>query len=270
MSVEKALGVIDDLLSVLDEADKLAAASSGSSAAVTYFADVEGISEKQHVRVTSDFAILSKEWEEAEMGPNGKPNFSRSLRICARSSFVFFLFFSYTLKKNILDELKGLLGNVGMVVEIEEDDDTVQVQWGNFDTCWLPAKACSDAGKDELTIPGVDNGWLLATGDDDAADEEEKKEEAGAGGGSTELPPDGTLFKTVDDVKTGITVRVTRSLDILQKQWEEAELGPHDNLATFCGCVGTVVEVEEDDDTVQLEWQNLDTCWMPVGATYVK
>lgn len=75
-------------------------------------------------------------------------------------------------------------------------------------------------------------------------------------------------FTSVEDdgVEEGKTVRVTKVQSQLESTWQEAELGPNDDKAMYLGCVGKIMEIEEDDDTVQLRWANLDTCWMPIKA----
>mmetsp|Transcript_8177 Transcript_8177/g.12653 ORF Transcript_8177/g.12653 Transcript_8177/m.12653 type:complete len:141 (+) Transcript_8177:133-555(+) len=75
-------------------------------------------------------------------------------------------------------------------------------------------------------------------------------------------------FESVEDdgVKVGQTVKVTQSLARLEQCWEEAELGANDEKNMYLGVVGKVMECEEDDDTVMLRWQNLDTYWIPIKA----
>ena len=72
-----------------------------------------------------------------------------------------------------------------------------------------------------------------------------------------------------DRIKEGNTVKVTQDAKKLQQCWNDAELGPNDQLASFCGCIGKVIEVEEDDDTFKLRWGNYDTCWIPIKACVV-
>merc|ERR1712129_501252 len=62
-------------------------------------------------------------------------------------------------------------------------------------------------------------------------------------------------FESVEDtgIKTGGTIKVTSSIKRLDAMWIEAELGE-------------VMELEEDDDTVQLRWLNYDECWIPIKA----
>lgn len=77
-----------------------------------YFGSVEddGIEEGKTVKVTSKSKKLDTEWTAAELGPN--------------------------------DDKDMYLGCIGKITEVEEDDDTVQLRWANYDTCWIPVKAC--------------------------------------------------------------------------------------------------------------------------------
>eukprot|EP01084_Bolivina_argentea_P035692 66152_1 len=74
-------------------------------------------------------------------------------------------------------------------------------------------------------------------------------------------------FTSIEDdgVKVGKTVRVTEDLNRLNAMWEDAELGINDDKQMYLGCVGKVMEIEEDD-TVQVRWANLDTRWIPIKA----
>mmetsp|Transcript_19649 Transcript_19649/g.17404 ORF Transcript_19649/g.17404 Transcript_19649/m.17404 type:complete len:144 (+) Transcript_19649:115-546(+) len=134
MSYENALKTVDFLLEVLNEADKPAPAddkpatkaapkTTESDVKEEYFTSVEddGVTEGKTVQVTKVLKKLEAEWLEAELG---------------------------------LNDDKGMyLGAVGKIVEIEEDDDTVQLRWENYDTCWIPVKACVDAKGAKETLP---------------------------------------------------------------------------------------------------------------------
>jgi len=75
-------------------------------------------------------------------------------------------------------------------------------------------------------------------------------------------------FDSVEDTgcEEGKTVQVTKNKARLESMWEEAELGMNDDKAMYLGCIGKIMEIEEDDDTVKVRWANLDTCWMPIKA----
>merc|ERR1712048_994964 len=72
----------------------------------------------------------------------------------------------------------------------------------------------------------------------------------------------------VSDAKDQEQLYVTHDLETLKREWKAAELGdlPDEDLAIYLGCPGTVAERESDDDTVQLQWINMDTQWIPVKA----
>ena len=78
-------------------------------------------------------------------------------------------------------------------------------------------------------------------------------------------------FKSVEDegIKEGNTVKVTSNAERLDETWIEAELGINDDKSMYLGCIGKIMEIEEDDDTVQLRWANYDTCWIPIKACIV-
>ena len=72
-----------------------------------------------------------------------------------------------------------------------------------------------------------------------------------------------------DGVEEGKTVKVTVNSARLDECWKEAELGENDDKDMYLGAIGKIMEKEEDDDTVQLRWANLDTCWIPIKACIV-
>ena len=73
-----------------------------------------------------------------------------------------------------------------------------------------------------------------------------------------------------DGIKVGGTLKVTMNKARLDAMWIEAELGENDTKDMYLGCIGQVMELEEDDDTVQLRWQNYDECWIPIKACIVE
>eukprot|EP00484_Ammonia_sp_Unknown_P028413 CAMPEP_0197033234 /NCGR_PEP_ID=MMETSP1384-20130603/11700_1 /TAXON_ID=29189 /ORGANISM="Ammonia sp." /LENGTH=130 /DNA_ID=CAMNT_0042463017 /DNA_START=74 /DNA_END=462 /DNA_ORIENTATION=+ len=130
MSYSNALKTVDFLLEILSEADKAAPQNESQSKAQApveeikegeYFQSVEddGVVEGQTVKVTLNAKRFDEMWDEAELGVN--------------------------------DDKKMYLGAVGKVMEIEEDDDTVQLRWANYDTCWIPIKACVSSNGAEPT-----------------------------------------------------------------------------------------------------------------------
>merc|ERR1719237_926517 len=77
--------------------------------------------EGKTVKVTSSIKILNEAWIEAELGEN--------------------------------DDKAMYLGAIGKIVEIEEDDDTVKVRYANYDTMWMPIKACVSSNGQAETLP---------------------------------------------------------------------------------------------------------------------
>lgn len=77
---------------------------------------------------------------------------------------------------------------------------------------------------------------------------------------------DDHIITCVEEVGHGNILKVTTCLAILEYEWNESELGPHDELQMYLGCVGKIIEIEEDDDTVQLQWGNMNHCWIPIRA----
>ena len=78
-------------------------------------------------------------------------------------------------------------------------------------------------------------------------------------------------FESAQDegVVVGTTVRITAVKEDFEAAWREAELGNHDNLSMYLDMVGKIVDIDEDDDTVKLQWGNLDTSWIPIKACMV-
>ena len=74
----------------------------------------------------------------------------------------------------------------------------------------------------------------------------------------------------VEEVGHDNILRVTDDLEELKREWNESELGNHDELEMFLGAIGKVIDIEEDDDTVKLEWSNNDCHWLPVRACWIK
>jgi len=73
-------------------------------------------------------------------------------------------------------------------------------------------------------------------------------------------------IKEAKDSMSGKTFRVTKDVKILEQAWKDSELGPNDDLKPYCGAIGLCIQAEEDDNTLQLRWENMDTCWIPASA----
>jgi len=264
MSIERSLNIIDNVLQILDEADKRESCTDsvttcektscaqtesaptcnksssaqsknpGPSKPFVYFQSLDEIQESQLVQVTPDIAVLRPKWKEAGLVDN--------------------------------DELEALCNQIGKVVEIESSDDTLQIQWENYDTCWTPAFACGLAPSgSKPTIPGTNNSWLNESKAVGAEFEEEQKRDEEEANVNEE---DGSLIPNVEDhaVIKGNTLRVTKELPVLKTTWATCELPPYEQLCEYLGVVGTIQEIREDDDTVLLRWANDNTAWIPVQA----
>lgn len=259
MSKERALNLIDEMLRILDKADNKAphehsahcghaqeANKSVTCKATTaednfdwkYLTEVKDSFSGKTFRVTKDQKLIEQEWKKSDLGPN--------------------------------DELEHFLGCVGLCIQVEEDDNTLQLRWENMDTCWMPAKACAPAPNLKPTIPKSTADWLPPPGLEQYREDEKNEKNDGGDKQQQQSNEPEELFETVEDdyVKKGNIVQVTRNIAKLEQAWKDAELGPNDDLKIYLNGVGQIMDVEEDDDTVQIRWGNLDTCWIPVKALY--
>jgi len=274
---ERALKLIDEMLDILDQADNQGQTSSSSKKEVkddfewNYLKGVDDKYAGKNFRVTKDLKLIEQAWKDCQLGPN--------------------------------DDLKPYCGQIGLCIQVEEEDNTLQLRWGNMDTCWIPAKACAPAGDRKPTIPGTECDWLPPPG----LEQYHEDEKTGGGGGgrvsgmvhsvvekvehvgskikdtvdhilhpsskqhdnkNNEENINEELFDSVEDdyIKTGKHVQITHNLSKLETAWKEAELGANDELKPYLGCVGKIVQIEEDDDTVQISWGNMDTAWFPIKA----
>jgi len=188
-----------------------------------YYEACDQIKEGMTVFVTPDFKILKTQWKECDLGHMTK------------------------------EDMEAYTRCRGKVVEIEEDDDTVQLEWITMDTQWIPVRACVK------TLEGTG----FTPKDAPAA----AFVPAFNGVGTAE---EGSLkyYDSVDQVKEGDTVWVTSDYSMLKSQWKEAELGKiaKKDQMSYCGCSGTIKDIEEDDDTVQLQWANFESQWIPIRA----
>merc|ERR1719428_2145696 len=74
----------------------------------------------------------------------------------------------------------------------------------------------------------------------------------------------------MDSIKERKMYKVTTDLAELKREWYEAELGELDDedFETYLGREVKSLDVEEDDDTVNVRFDNHDTQWFPVGCLY--
>eukprot|EP00493_Phyllostaurus_siculus_P018941 UN19241 len=65
---------------------------------------------------------------------------------------------------------------------------------------------------------------------------------------------------------------VTKDLGQLKKAWDEAELGELDDedYQLYLGRKVYAIDLEEDDDTMNVRFDNHDTQWFPVSCLYMQ
>merc|ERR1719483_328466 len=82
----------------------------------------------------------------------------------------------------------------------------------------------------------------------------------------------GMLQMTMDTIQERKYYFVTKDLGELKKAWEEAELGELDDedFQIYLGRKVYAVDLEEDDDTMNVRFDNHDTQWFPVSTLYTK
>lgn len=205
-----------------DEKTSQPATEASAPPATADFLDVDSIQTKWKVKVASTLEALKAAWAEAELGPVDESDF------------------------------QSYLGKVGLVQEIEEDDETVQLRWENLDEMWIPV-SCLVKSDEPLSSPYFAFHIL---------DKAERMLNATPALEATQVDGD---YLDIESVTEGMKVQVTEKFKMLRKAWTKCELGNADDqtLVTYLLQVGKIAEVEEDDDTVQLSWENLDTMWIP-------
>merc|ERR1719300_188126 len=174
---------------------------------------MDAIKDLKYYFVTTDLADLKKQWMEAELGELDD------------------------------EDYELYLGREVRVIEIEEDDDTINVRFGNHDTQWFPV------------------GCLY-----------KKVEGAAPAAAPAASAEPGLVQMTMDTIKERKYYYVTKDLAELKKAWEEAELGELDDedFKIYLGRKVYAVDIEEDDDTMNVRFDNHDTQWFPVSTLYMK
>jgi len=256
MSLDKTVEKIDFLLNVVNEADKgdnsccnektqksdeccgvdkknTCCNDAPSQENVKYFQSSSEVKNGMNVRVTADPKLLGKFWDESHLGP--------------------------------MEEIESLCNVVGNIQEVEESDNTVELRWENYDTAWIPLKACSDAGDTKPTLPGLQTSWLSPDNDENKEDEENNEEEQ-----EEEAQNENEIkyFQSVEDVKIGDNVRVTKDYDLLEKHWQTSELEPNDSKYNFLGIEGAVEKTDENYDTIEIRWTSSESVRLPVQACH--
>merc|ERR1719461_1604025 len=79
----------------------------------------------------------------------------------------------------------------------------------------------------------------------------------------------GTMM-TMETIEERNYYTVTGDLAYLKKLWFEAELGELDDedFETYLNRKVYAIDIEEDDDTVNVRFDNHDTQWFPVGCLF--
>jgi len=142
------------------------------------------------------------------------------------------------------EDFELYLGRKVRVIEIEEDDDTCNVRFDNHDTQWFPV------------------GCLYKESEAPAASKPEASKPPASSGGLVQM--------TMDTIKERKYYFVTKDLGQLKKAWEEAELGELDDedYQLYLGRKVYAIDLEEDDDTMNVRFDNHDTQWFPVCCLY--
>merc|ERR1719373_363700 len=75
---------------------------------------------------------------------------------------------------------------------------------------------------------------------------------------------------TMDTIKERQYYFVTKDMAELKSKWEAAELGELDDedFEKYLGRKVYAVDLEEDDDTMNVRFDNHDTQWFPVESLY--
>merc|ERR1719433_2446164 len=145
------------------------------------------------------------------------------------------------------EDLEAYLGRKVRVIEIEDDDDTCNVRFDNHDSQWFPV------------------GCLYKESEAPAASKPEASSTPAASSG-------GLVQMTMDTIKERKYYFVTKDLGQLKKAWDEAELGELDDedYQLYLGRKVYAIDLEEDDDTMNVRFDNHDTQWFPVSCLYMQ
>lgn len=136
------------------------------------------------------------------------------------------------------EDFQGYLNRKVYSIDIEEDDDTINVRFDNHSTQWFPV------------------GALYSIEDAPAAP---KAVETSA---ATRM--------SMDTIKERKHYYVTNDLAELKKMWFDAELGELDDedFQTYLGRRVYGIDIEEDDDTINVRFDNHSTQWFPVTTLF--
>merc|ERR1719450_1055983 len=140
------------------------------------------------------------------------------------------------------EDFQIYLGRKVYAIDLEEDDDTMNVRFDNHDTQWFPVSTLYQ--KSESSAPST------------------KAASSDVNEGRTQM--------SMDTIKERKYYFVTKDLAELKAGWEEAELGELDDedFQIYLGRKVYAIDIEEDDDTMNVRFDNHDTQWFPVTALY--
>merc|ERR1719242_1806323 len=207
------VNIREEVVKYMKQQGEMVEAVGGSSSSGLERQTMDTIKDLKYYFVTTDLADLKKQWMEAELGELDD------------------------------EDYELYLGREVRVIEIEEDDDTINVRFDNHDTQWFPV------------------GCLY-----------KKVEGAAPAAAPAASAEPGLVQMTMDTIKERKYYYVTKDLAELKKAWEEAELGELDDedFEIYLGRKVYAVDIEEDDDTMNVRFDNHDTQWFPVSTLYMK
>jgi len=207
---EKLIRVRAEVVKYMEKQGEIVEAVGAPSGPTLVKQTMETIKDLKYYTVTGDLAELKKEWAEAELGELDDEDFQLYLNRKVR------------------------------VIEIEEDDDTINVRFDNHDTQWFPVGCLYD--EVEGAAPTV---TVTSTGPT-------------------------KVQMTMDTIKERKYYFVTEDMTALKAAWEEAELGELDDedFQLYLGRKVYAIDLEEDDDTMNVRFDNHDTQWFPVCCLY--
>merc|ERR1719499_2783956 len=205
---EKLFSIRAEVVEYMKKQGEMVEAVGGDANAGMVRMTMDTIKDLKYYTVTNDLAELKKQWLEAELGELDD------------------------------EDYELYLGRKVRVIEIEEDDDTINVRFDNHDTQWFPV------------------GCLFEEGAAPA------KPAASASSGLVKM--------TMDTIKERKYYFVTKDLKELKAAWEEAELGELDDedFQIYLGRKVYAIALEEDDDTMNVRFDNHDTQWFPISCLY--
>jgi len=138
------------------------------------------------------------------------------------------------------EDFELYLGRDVTALELEDDDDTINCRFDNHETQWFPVSVLS------VEKPGA--------------------------AASSQFNVGMTQLTKIDDAVEMEIYYVTGDIEALKKEWAAAELGPLDDedFEMYLNREVKALEIEDDDDTVQVRFDNHSTQWFPVTVLYSK